>query len=170
MAEMKSFTDRFWAKVDRNGPTPSHVKGLGPCWTWTASRNWDGYGQSWDGERLWIAHRFAWTLVNGPIPDGLCVLHRCDNPPCVRPDHLFLGTNAVNVADRERKGRGNQPAGGANGRAKLTEAAVREIRRRAAIGESHSALGRAFGVSNVIAGRVVRRETWAHVLDGQEVK
>lgn len=88
--------DRFWAKVDRSGE----------CWTWTASAHSFGYGRFGIGRRVFTAHRVAWELVNGPVPGGLHVCHRCDNPPCVRPDHLFLGTAKENLRDMIAKGRG----------------------------------------------------------------
>jgi hypothetical protein len=76
------------------------------CWEWQAGRGWFGYGQfGVTGSTTIGAHRVAWILAHGPIPDGYHVLHRCDTPPCVRIDHLFLGTNADNIADKTRKGR-----------------------------------------------------------------
>jgi hypothetical protein len=90
-------TDRFWKKVDRRGERE--------CWSWTAARNSCGYGSFWDGRAVVQASRFSWQLENGPIPAGLYVLHSCDNPPCVNPAHLFLGTQGDNVADRKAKGR-----------------------------------------------------------------
>lgn len=94
--------DRFWAKVDKSGD----------CWVWTASvfRERLGYGKFQTGSnrgesRVAYAHRVSWELHFGPIPNGLFVCHHCDNPPCVRPDHLFLGTAADNVRDMDRKGR-----------------------------------------------------------------
>lgn len=75
------------------------------CWEWTGARNEDGYGRLYTAGENWFTHRYSWVLHNGPIPDGLWVLHHCDNPPCIRPDHLFLGTAATNVADMVAKDR-----------------------------------------------------------------
>lgn len=92
-----SLQDRLWAKVDT----------AGECWTWTGTTS-QGYGKIQAGRRgegwLWV-HRVSWELQNGPVPDGLQVLHRCDNPPCVRPSHLFLGTQVDNIRDMWAKGR-----------------------------------------------------------------
>jgi len=94
--------DAFWSKCE---PSPT-------CWRWTAAQTADGYGQFGVGKgRVVGAHRVSWALTNGPIPAGMNVLHRCDNPPCIRPDHLFLGTNADNSADMVRKHRGRRGAG-----------------------------------------------------------
>jgi len=77
------------------------------CWVWTGFRNAQGYGHfALDGYKVGRAHRASWVLHRGSIPTGLCVLHRCDNPSCVNPDHLFLGTDADNAHDRDAKGRG----------------------------------------------------------------
>lgn len=99
---------RFWAKVTQDGPVPVHRPELGPCWLWLAATNPSGYGKMSKGGHaapLVAAHRLSWELHYGPVPDGLFVLHRCDNPPCVRPDHLFLGTHDDNMADATAKGR-----------------------------------------------------------------
>jgi hypothetical protein len=100
-----------------------------------------------------------WELTYGDIPAGMIICHRCDNPPCVRPEHLFLGTQADNQRDRKRKGRSGR--GEKNGRAKLTARAVREIRARYARGDvSQAALGAEYGVSQPAIGFVVRGEHW----------
>jgi hypothetical protein len=91
--------DRFWSKVQRSDG----------CWLWTGASTWQGYGLiHHHGRRGMVSvHRLSWTIANGGIPAGLQVLHRCDNPPCVNPDHLWLGTNADNIADKLAKGRGS---------------------------------------------------------------
>lgn len=98
--------ERFWAKVNKDGPIPAHVPELGPCWVWTAALHRRGYGWFRFNGTPTLAHRVSWELTNGPIPDGLQVLHKCDNKPCERPDHFFLGTDADNMADKTAKGRG----------------------------------------------------------------
>ena len=104
---MKTFEGRFWEKVDRQGP---HA-----CWEWLAYRNAGGYGQLTVHGRSCHAHRVAWELTHGPILRGahnhdICVLHTCDNPGCVNPAHLFLGSQAVNVEDMNAKGRNGHAA------------------------------------------------------------
>lgn len=152
---------RFWAKVDKNGPVPARCPELGPCWIWIASRSSDGYG-SFDGER---AHRVAWELECGPIPDGHGVFHHCDTPLCMNYEgHLWTGTQGENMADMWSKGRGVDNCGERHGMAKLTEAAVQEIRSRyAAGGSSQRILADEFGVSPVTIHSVVRGTTWRHV-------
>ena len=105
--QSRPVAERFWEKVDQSG-------GLFACWPWTANRNSRGYGDRFRvGDKQYRAHRFAYELTHGPIPDGLLVCHSCDNPPCCNPAHLWLGTAADNHADRNRKGR--QASGLRNG-------------------------------------------------------
>jgi hypothetical protein len=87
--------ERFWRRVNRTDG----------CWLWTGARKTSGYGEINIGGAIWDTHRLAWTITQGPIPDGLCVLHTCDVRPCVNPDHLWLGTIADNNRDMFAKGR-----------------------------------------------------------------
>lgn len=110
--ERPNAVERFWAKVNKQGPVPAHRPELGPCWVWTGTvPKQPGYGRFNTGIKLagrWVivnVHRYSWELHHGPVPAGLWVLHRCDNRPCVRPDHLFLGTATDNNRDMVAKGR-----------------------------------------------------------------
>ena len=127
----------------------------GGCWVWTGGRNRQGYGRVMIDGRSWLAHRLAWIVYRGPIPDGLCVCHSCDNPPCVNPDHLWLGTRADNNRDAIAKGRLKLKMGSER---KLTADQVRAARaiyprRRGRVGPSPdgpsiSDLARSFGVGH----------------------
>ncbi len=99
----ESVTDRFWAKVDKNGPTMPHMQT--PCWVWTASKKSTGYGQLiLKDKRCMSAHRLSYMLEHGDIPAEMHICHKCDNPSCVRVDHLYLGTPRDNGADRKERG------------------------------------------------------------------
>ena len=113
------------------------------------------------------AHRMAWIIAYGSIPQGLCVLHRCDNPPCVRPDHLFLGTKGDNNRDCVAKGRGGYTGlpGERNGRAKLQPADILAIQARYATGESRFALAEEFSITPAYAWAVGNRKSWKHLND-----
>jgi hypothetical protein len=91
----ESVVARFWSKVDKSGD----------CWLWTGSRHRFGYGMMQIGRRPWTAHRISYAIAHGPIPDGAMVLHSCDNPQCVRLDHLRIGTARDNAADAVARGR-----------------------------------------------------------------
>ena len=106
----------FWSFVNRNGPIPVHVPEIGPCWLWTGTPDDHGYGRFCLNGRQVGAHRVSWILTNGLIPEGQHVLHHCDNPPCVRPEHLWLGTALDNAHDRQAKGRGVRPRQKGGGR------------------------------------------------------
>ena len=163
---MASVRERFDAKVDRNGPVPEHCHELGPCWLWTGARKKSvGYGNFWLDGHVVPAHRVAWELEHGSITGALLVLHRCDNPLCVRPDHLFLGTHADNAQDAKRKGRlqSARNQGEAHGMAKLTERDVVAIRALQADGYRRDELAARFGVCVTTIGNVVNRRKWAHV-------
>jgi len=154
---MESWEPRFWAKVDKAG--------AGGCWWWMGSRcrTKDGestYGLLRVGRRVQRAHRLSWELHFGAILKGQCVLHKCDNPACVNPRHLWIGTQKDNARDRSSKGRNNPPIGCHNGAAKLNPAAVRAIRDSDWTG---SRLADFYGVSRGTISLVRRKRTWAHV-------
>jgi hypothetical protein len=133
------------------------------CIEWTGARNNYGYGRIRHAGGLVLTHRLAYELKHGPIPPGMEVCHKCDNPPCVNEDHLCLDTHAGNMADRDSKGRGNQPKGEKHGNAKLTEASVLEIRRRIATGELQRVIAKDFGISRPVVGQISRGQTWSHL-------
>jgi hypothetical protein len=147
--------ERFWSKVDKSGD----------CWIWMACRVATGYGRFHFAKRATKAHRVAWELTNGAIPDGICVLHRCDVPACVNPAHLFLGTHAENWKDMREKGRasGGRLTGSANRNSKLTETTVRAIRAYCQRGFSYACASRKFGVSDVQVSNIIRRLQWRHI-------
>jgi len=122
----------FWRKVQQSEG----------CWTWTGSLDRNGYGKIRVEYRLLGAHRFSWELHHSAIPEGLCVCHRCDNPCCVNPDHLFLGTAKENIADKVAKGRHMRNGAAVN--AKLTAEDVDHIRGLLASGRSQRSVAREF--------------------------
>lgn len=158
---------RFWAKVNKDGPLPDqtnpHYAGLGPCWVWTSGKC-VGYGVIKVCGKVFRTHRFSWMIHNGQISNGIDVCHKCDNPACCNPAHLFLGTDADNMRDRENKGRGNQPCGIKVATAKLTADNVVEIRALyAAGGTTLMAIGAKFGVQFPAIYKIITRKTWAHL-------
>lgn len=139
--------ERFWARVDRDGPDG--------CWVWLGSKHDFGYGWFWAQGRSLNAHRVAWELTYGSIPDGLQVMHACDNTGCANPSHLMLGSVAANQIDMARKGRSvkGRPR---PPRTVLTDAQVGELRARHAGGERAIELARGFGLHITSVHAIVR--------------
>jgi hypothetical protein len=151
------------------------------CWLWSGTRNRGGYGYFHINRRCVLAHRASWVIHFGEIPNGLCVLHKCDNPECTRPSHLFLGTRQDNMIDMDQKGRrkpspsygddnGSRtkperlPIGERNGSAKLTTEEVLEIREIFARGiKTKSELAASYDVSPMNIAHIVNRQIWRHV-------
>lgn len=137
------------------------------CWTWTGRRNEFGYGTFSVRGKSRGAHRVALALSMGVDINALgdqCVLHSCDNPSCVNPAHLRLGTPADNAADRDARSRRKAPRGAEHWKARLTEDDIRQI--RAAYKPRYGALadlGREYGVTNAMILRIVKRQAWRHV-------
>lgn len=130
----------FWADVDRSS-------GADGCWVWRRGKTPRGYGKVWRNGRHVYVHRLAYETFVGPIPEGLGVLHRCDNPPCCNPAHLFIGTDADNAADRVAKGRHPH---------KVTAALVAVIQQARADGVPNKAVAARLGVHSSVVSRVGR--------------
>jgi hypothetical protein len=144
---------RFWKFAPEVDPDQ--------CWEWQSTRNRRGYGKFWLNGRTDLAHRVSYRIYYGTIPAGLQVRHSCDNPPCVNPAHLSLGTgkdNARDALDRDRYRRGSE-----NGTAKLTEGQVSEIRKCWAAGETQVSMARRFGVSRAAIQWILNGRSWAGI-------
>ena len=154
---------RFWAKVDKSGPTPAHMSHLGHCWQWTGSLDTTGYGNAWTGNGCARAHRLSYAmLVKEPAEQF--VLHRCDNRACVRPEHLFLGDAEDNMQDAISKGRLiPPPLGVAHNRSRLDPEKVRQIRRLVVDGVPKTEIARMFDVWPRAIWMIVEGKSWKHV-------
>ena len=142
---------RFWAKVEK-GPS---------CWIWTAGRDKDGYGKFWFRGKHSRAHIASYLIHVGEIPEGMLVCHDCDNPWCVRPDHLFLGTYQDNSDDMVAKGRSADRAGEKNGAAKLTLELIEEAHRMKAAGIPQVRIAEHMNVSTAAISMALNGKTWA---------
>ena len=146
----KTNLDRFEEKVVRTKK----------CWKWIGIKNFHGYGSIWNGERMALAHRLSYVLFVGEIPDGMCVLHKCDNPECTKPDHLWIGTKKDNSEDMVAKGR--SVVGSRQGRSKLTESDVLKIRRLHKV-FTQTAIAKMFGVGSPMISLIINRKNWTHI-------
>lgn len=157
--ELKTIEERFWPKVEKTNS----------CWLWAGSsvksnlQEHFRYGNFRVGKMTKYAHRVSWELHNGSIPEGMCILHKCDNPLCVNPKHLFLGTHADNMKDMSTKGRGGvqDQVGEKNHYAKLTWETVREIRRRYATGEEFQKdIAKDYNIERSLISMIVNYKVW----------
>lgn len=150
-----SFIELIYARMDRSG-------GPDACWPWTGSRTVEGYGRVHLLHQNFPAHRLVYELHYGTPPAGRLVCHKCDNPICCNPAHLFLGTNADNLRDMAEKQRSSK--GERNGRAKLSADDVRQIRALYAEGGwTQQQLAHRFGVTQTVVGEIARRTIWKSV-------
>ncbi len=146
--------ERFWKFVAVSAVPDA-------CWVWTGARASKGYGAFMCWPKTRVAHRVAYSMTYGPIPAGMCVLHRCDTPPCCRPDHLFLGTRADNNRDMMEKGR--MAVGEMYPFAKLTGENVKAMRLLRASGMTFQAIADLYDVHNVTAYFAITGKNWAHI-------
>ena len=150
--------ERLYAKIKKNARTG--------CWEWQGAKTSAGYGLfSVDGSLVYT-HRFSYNLHNGRLPDDLHVCHKCDNPSCCNPDHLFLGTDADNLADMRRKNRHSPPpkmTGRRNPSTKISEKDVLQIRKMKKAGKSLKEIAVSFSISKTNVADICKRKIWRHV-------
>lgn len=162
---MKPYQRRFtvprrWSLQQRLDYWTDKSAGPDACWPWQGTIHHLGYGVTGYRGRQWRAHRLSWAATKGPIPPGMLVLHSCDNPPCVNPAHLWLGTHRDNSADCVAKGRNTRVLGEQHGIAKLTEKQVREI---LVDPRSHSATAATYAVNPSLIYQIRMGKIWTHV-------
>ncbi len=144
---------RFWSKVNKGSPDE--------CWEWNAGRDKGGYGVFWIRGKCFLSHRISWSLKNGQISPEKLILHECDNPPCENPSHLFAGSQKENMQDASKKTR--MASGARNGRSKITEIDVLEIRRLCSEGATQTSVSKIFRLSQHNVSRIVHRKIWRHI-------
>lgn len=148
--------DRLWSRI--------LIASDDECWEWQGCRERQGYGRIWYGDGGVLTHRLAYILTNGEPPDDAPhILHRCDNPPCCNPAHLYAGTNAQNVADKMQRGRFKPNLGERHGNSKLTTDSVLSIRERFRGGESRDVLAAEYGIAPAYVNQLAARRAWRHV-------
>lgn len=160
------YTAKKRAKVLQGSPKKrffENIKKEKGCWVWTGLKNKQGYGRMTIKKKDKLAHRFSWEMYFGDIPDGMFVCHKCDNPPCVNPKHLFVGTRFDNARDMVSKGRNRDDKGSKHPSAKLTEEQVLLIRKRLEAGEMQINLAKEFNVHKCTISMIKRRENWRHI-------
>jgi hypothetical protein len=167
----KPLRPRFWSKVDKRGPFPDpdkypDIAGT-RCWIWIAARNKNGYGEFRFKHRAVLAHRMGFRLTQEtPLPKGICILHKCDNPACVRRSHLFEGTKTQNNEDKKEKGRSPCRKGVKNSCTHLMEADVLSIRKEYVYRcpkKGGFALGRKYRIRPSSVYNIISRRTWTHI-------
>lgn len=151
---IKSKKELFWSYVKTGTPDE--------CWEWRLDRNAAGYGRFNNGSKIVLAHRYAYEISVGQLSDGTIVCHKCDNPPCCNPKHLFSGTYLDNNLDAIQKGRARKAVGEGASRSKLTEDQVRHI---LSVGKerTHKDVAKQFGVSKSTISAILLRHTWKHI-------
>ena len=148
--------DKFWSKVK--------IGNSDECWEWQRGRDKNGYGKFTAMRIQMKSHRVAWALARGKIPDGLLVLHKCDNPPCVNVNHLYLGTWQDNMDDKVSRGRAYSPQGEKQWASKLTTEDVLKIRQLQSEGKfTQRQLGNIFQVTESQISHIVHRKEWTHI-------
>ena len=152
-------SENFFAKISKDGPLILKTR----CWVWFGSKDSDGYGAFWIANKKWRTHRFSYQFHFSSIPKGQCVCHRCDNPCCVNPSHLFIGTFSDNNRDRMKKGRNRDQRGERHNMVKLTESQVLEIRSRPYYRGITYALAKEFGVKPTTICLIRHGKIWKHL-------
>ena len=152
MSRSQTLKERFWSRVRKTSG----------CWLWEGASGGAGHGRIWLNGKFVQATHVSLLLAGNPLPEGMWALHRCDNPPCVRPSHLFAGTHSDNIRDAIKKGL-KTLRGEKNPLAKFTCQQILSIRKRHAAGERQVALANEANVTQAAISAIVLRKTWTHI-------